>query len=480
MRVLSENNVFRQFDGIKVSKVSKTIEIHFDDCSFLKCTPEHKILANKNYVYAKDIAIGDIVITQSGTKEVIYKEINFNDEYVFDLVEVEDTHNYFTNDTLTHQCLYLDEIGFVQNSLAEEFFTSVYPTIISSKESKIILTSTPNGFNHFYKFWNEAEKGVNGFYPIRVTWQEMPDRDIKWYNEQVKVLGELKAAQEIDVSFLGSSRQLLTSATMNTLSASIPLSEFGDGQYKGLKIYKQPEDEHIYTMSVDVSRGRHLDSSAFMIFDVTTYPHKIVCSYNNPNIAPLMYAGFVHDLAKRYNDAYILVEINDIGAQVAEELYHTYEYENLYWTKSGDELGKKGSDPYPGVRTTKKTKRIGCANLKDIIEKQQLIVDDLQAIQELSTFVQNDAGTWEADEGFHDDAVTCLWLHAWVIMQPWFIDLTDKSMRDKLYQNLEKQLEDELLPFFVQDAARDRFDVETPEDLGMRHLIYPLMSCKKT
>jgi hypothetical protein len=157
-----------------------------------------------------------------------------------------------------------------------------------------------------------------------------------------------------------------------------------------------------------------------------------------------------------YNDAYALIEINDVGAQVADEMYYTYEYENLYWTKSGDQLGKKGADPYPGIRTTKKTKRIGCANLKDIIEKQQLIVDDLLCIQELSTFVQADSGTWEADEGFHDDMVATLWLFAWLCTQQWFVDLTDKSMRNQMYQNKLKEIEESVTPMgFFDDGIND-------------------------
>jgi hypothetical protein len=194
-----------------------------------------------------------------------------------------------------------------------------------------------------------------------------------------------------------------------------------------------------------------------------------VASYSNNNVAPLMYAGLLYQIAKKYNEAYILVEINDVGAQVADELYYTYEYESLYWTKSGDQLGKQGADPYPGIRTTKKTKRIGCANLKDIIEKQQLIVDDIQAIQELSTFVQNDAGTWEADDGFHDDMVACLWLFAWLVTQPWFVDLYDKSMRNSMYAGLEKEMEENLLSFFHSDGNEGLDD--TPESIGLRELI---------
>lgn len=258
--------------------------------------------------------------------------------------------------------------------------------------------------------------------------------------------------------FIGSSKQLLSASTMSRLTYDIPKYTY-DGELAGLKIYTESEKDHIYTMTVDVSRGRHLDSSAFSVFDVTEYPHKIVATYKNNEVPPLMYAGICFNIANKYNEAYILVEINDIGSQVAEELYYAMEYENLYWSKSGDILGKKGADPYPGIRTTKKTKRIGCSNLKDIIDKQQLIINDADTITELSTFVQSDSGSWEADEGFHDDMVTTLWLFAWLVVQPWFVDLTDRSMRNKMYLSREQEIENSLTPFgFILDGRSN--DIE--------------------
>ena len=343
----------------------------------------------------------------------------------------------------TVNLLYLDEFAFVENNQANDFFTAVYPTITAGKESKVFMTSTPNGFNHFYKFWNEAEKGINGFTSLRVHWHETPGRDQAWYDTQRAVLGELKAAQELDAEFLGSSLQLLTASTMARLSHDNPIREYKD-QYRGLKIYADPKPNRKYTMTVDVSRGRHLDASAFAIFDITEYPHRIAATYNNKEISPLMYANVIHKIARNYNDAYVLIEINDVGSQVAEEMYYTFEYENLYWTKSGDQLGKRGADPYPGIRTTKKTKRIGCANLKDIIEKNQLLLNDYTMITELSTFVQSKAGSYEADEGFHDDAVMCLVMFAWLCTQPWFVDLTDKDIKNSMYMGIASEIENDL------------------------------------
>jgi hypothetical protein len=351
----------------------------------------------------------------------------------------------------TVNILYLDEFAFVENNLAEAFFTAVYPTITAGKDTKVLMTSTPNGFNHFYKFWNEAVKGVNGFHHLRVHWYETPGRDQKWYDEQKAVLGELKSAQELDAEFLGSSLQLLTSATMARLTYSTPIKEYTD-EYKGLSVYEGPVENRAYIMTVDVSRGRHLDSSAFIIFDVTQPPFRIVATYNNNEVAPMMYGGICHKMASNYNNAFILVEINDVGAQVADNLYYEFEYENLFWTKGGEELGKKGTDPFPGIRTTKKTKRIGCANLKDVVEKQQLLINDFKLITELSTFVQSKAGSYEADEGFHDDMVMCAVMFAWLLTQSWFKDLTDVDIRNKMYAQKLIEMDDELTPFgFMPD-----------------------------
>jgi hypothetical protein len=341
--------------------------------------------------------------------------------------------------------LYLDEFGFVPNNIADEFFTSMFPTLSSGKETKLIISSTPNGYNHFHKIWSEAEKGINGFAHVRCDWWEHPDRDENWAEEQRQALGEIKYQQEVCVSFLGSSMTLLDGATLARLTYDVPLKDYGEGDYAGLKVYASPQDNHSYVMTVDVSRGRHLDYSAFTIFDVTEYPHRIACTFYNNTVAPLMYAGIIYQVAKQYNEAYLLIEINDIGAQVAEELYNAYEYENMFWTKAGDKLGEAGADPYPGIRTTKKTKTIGCANLKDIVEKNQLIINDYTMIKELAVFIQNRTGSYAADEGQHDDSVMTLVLFAWLCVQPWFCDLTDKSMRNKMYENLIHKMEEDLL-----------------------------------
>src|ERR1035437_2934422 len=204
----------------------------------------------------------------------------------------------------TINILYIDEYAFVDNTLAEEFFTAVYPTITAGKDTQVFITPTPNGYNHFHKIWHEAEKNINGFVALRIHWYETPGRDQKWYNEQKAVLGELKAAQEIDAEFMGSSRTLLSGPTLAKLVYDLPIKEYTD-QFKGLKLYKMPEKDHVYSLTVDVSRGRHLDSSAFTVFDITKYPHTISATYKNNEIAPLLYATILQKIGIQYNQAYM-------------------------------------------------------------------------------------------------------------------------------------------------------------------------------
>ena len=362
----------------------------------------------------------------------------------------------------TINILYLDEMAFIPNTQAEDFFTSVYPTITASTKSRVIITSTPNGFNAFYKFWNEAENKRNGFKTVEALWHEIPGRDQKWYDEQRAILGDLKAAQELDATFLGSSMQLLTPSTMARLSHDKPIKEFKE-EYIGLRIYEIPKDNKRYVMTVDVSRGRHLDDSAFIVFDVTTQPYRIVAAYNNNEVSPLMYSAIVHKVCKNYNDAYALIEINDVGSEVASAMYHDFEYENMFWSKAGTILGKTGSDPYPGIRTTKKTKRIGCATAKDLIERNNLLINDFLTISQFSTFIQSTSGSYEADEGFKDDMVMCVVLFAWLATQPWFKDLTDQDMRTKMYSSAIDKMDHDLpVNFGFSDGREMQVDASNP------------------
>lgn len=196
MKILSQDSKFRNFIGIKVSKKSNLIELYFDDLNFLILTENHEIwnLDKSEYVKASSFKLGDSILTKSGNAKLIYKCKHPHSRFVYDPINIEETHNFFANDILVHQCLMLDEFGFVQNDV--EFFTSTYPVISSGKNTKIIIISTPNGMNLFYKLFSEAEKGKNNFTALKTMWNEHPDRDETWKTEILNNISEREFLQE--------------------------------------------------------------------------------------------------------------------------------------------------------------------------------------------------------------------------------------------------------------------------------------------
>ena len=352
--------------------------------------------------------------------------------------------------------LYVDEAAIIPNNIAEEFFTSVYPVVSAGKTTKIILTSTPLGYNHFWKFWNDAEEGINGFVPIRVHYNEHPNRDEKWAAEQKALLGELKYNQEVICQFLGSSNTLISGDTIGRMS---PKSFIHSKD--GLDILEQPIAQHLYFTTVDTSRGVGGDYSAFTVVDTTSYPFKVVAKYRDNKISPLLYPTVVQKVSKDYNNAYILVEINDIGQQVADIIHNDLEYENMIWVGSdsryGQVLSSSGRHSVLGLRTTKQVKRIGCATLKSLVEENKLLVFDKDIISEFSTFIEH-AGTFQADEGYHDDLAMTLVLFAWATNDIMFKDLMNANNRQAMYSNQIKSIEDDLTPFgYIDNGQPDEY-----------------------
>lgn len=343
--------------------------------------------------------------------------------------------------------LYVDETAIIPNNIAEEFFTAVYPVVSAGSTTKIILTSTPLGFNHFWKFWNDAQQGSNGFVAFKVNYNEHPDRDDKWAEDQRKLLGELKFNQEVLCSFIGSSASLIAGDVIASMSP-VPYVFTTDD---GLDIIEEPQKDHQYVVVVDTSRGVGGDYSAFTITDVTQVPYKLVGKYRNNQISPLLYPNVIHKVCVDFNNAYVLVEVNDIGQQIADILYGDLEYENIFRVgsngKSGQFLtaGFKGGSSL-GVRTTKQVKRMGCSNLKTLIESKKLLIFDKDVISELSTFIEV-RGSYAADEGYHDDLVMTLVLLGWASKDPYFRELTNVNLRNALFENQMKQIEEELTPF---------------------------------
>ena len=358
--------------------------------------------------------------------------------------------------------IFLDEFAFVPHNISEEFFSSVYPTISSGKTTKVFIVSTPNGMNMFYKLWTDAEEGNNDYSPISVHWSQVPDRDQEWKEKTIRNTSERQFQQEFECSFLGSSNTLIS--TDKLMSMPYKSSIYS---HDGLDIYQEPIMNHTYVMVCDVARGVGLDYSAFSVFDVTRQPYRQVAKYRRNDISPMLYPNVIYTTAQKFNEAFVLVEVNDIGQQVADILYHDMEYENMMMVtmhgRNGQQIGGGFSKNVSmGIRTTKQVKRIGCATLKDLIERDNLIIDDFDTISELTTFIGKST-SWEADEGCHDDLVMGCVIFSWLVQQRYFRELTDQDIREKMFAEQMKMIEEELVPFgFIEDGQDNT--VEIPGD----------------
>ena len=354
--------------------------------------------------------------------------------------------------------LYIDEAAIIPNNIADEFFTSVYPTISAGETTKILLTSTPLGYNHFWKFWNESVKGVNGFANMFIPYYEIPGRDEKWLEEQKQLLGQVKFNQEVMCEFLGSTNTLINSNTIGALSTIDP--EF---QNANLDIYESPKENHYYAMAVDTARGIGGDYSAFVVVDITEMPYKVVAKYRDNEIAPMLFPDVIGKVGRDYNDAFVLIEVNDIGQQVVEILHQEIEYENILSTVT--EKNRQfvspgfGKSTKLGVNTSKQVKRQGCFTFKSLLEEQKLLVFDEHIIHEISTFIEK-GNTYQADEGYHDDLVMCMVLFGWLSSQQFFKDMTDINTREGLYKQQSANIEHNLTPYIRDDGQEPDHFVE--------------------
>lgn len=357
--------------------------------------------------------------------------------------------------------LILDEFAFVENNKAEEFMKSVYPTISSGKTSKIFVFSTPNGMNHFYKLWTEAVEERNGYVPFEILWSDVPGRDEQFKKDTIANIGEDAWRQEFEINFLGSSGSLLSATTMANMVHQTPIL-----QKEYLTMYFEPQEGHNYVVTVDPSEGLGLDYSVAMVTDVTEIPYQQVAVYRNNSIDPHVFPDVIYNLANRYNQAFVLVEANNIGAVVCTILHHTLEYENLIQTATKGRAGQIvsggfGNDTIIGVKTTPATKRIGCAICKSLIESDQYIVNDFETIKEFTTFVRH-LNTYRAEEGYTDDMCMCVVLFAWLINNDYFKDMMDNNdIRKKLAEGTHlKHLFEALIPFGVIEDGLDHSEVD--------------------
>ena len=359
---------------------------------------------------------------------------------------------------MSFNILFLDEFAFVPNHVADSFFASVYPTITSGKNTKVIIVSTPHGMNHFYRMWHDAEKGKSEYIPTDVHWSEVPGRDDQWKSTTIANTSEQQFKVEFECEFLGSVNTLINPTILKSLIYEDPLQ-----RNAGLDVYEETQKEHNYLITVDVARGLGNDYSAFIVFDITEFPYKVVAKYRNNEIKPMLFPNIILDVAKGYNNAWLLVEINDIGDQVASILHYDLEYENILMSsmrgRNGQVVGQgfSGSKTQLGVRTTSSVKKLGCSNLKTLIEEFKLLTLDYEIISELTTFAQRH-NSFEAEEGCNDDLAMCLVLFAWLIAQEYFKEMTETDIRKKIYEEQKNQIEQDMAPFgFIADG----FDSES-------------------
>jgi len=364
--------------------------------------------------------------------------------------------------------LFLDEFAFVPQNIAEEFFSSVFPTITSGVSTKVLIISTPNGLNMFYKLWKGATRKAgdptkNEYVPIEVHWSQVPItaggrlRDQKWKEEMIKQTSEKQFESEFECNFLGSSNTLISTAKLNAMTWAEPILVTKEG----LTVYEEPKEDHLYFITVDTARGQGKDYSAFTVIDATSSPYKMVCKFRNNLISPMLFPTVIEKVGYKYNKAYVFVEINDIGGQVADILHSELEYEHILMTSMKGRKGQvvsggfgKGESVF-GVRTTSQVKRIGCSVLKNLIEQDKLILEDYDILTELMSFVSK-AQSYSAEDGHTDDLVMSLVLFSWLTRQPYFKEITNLDTRLALFKNEIKQLEDDLSPFgFISSYEED-------------------------
>jgi hypothetical protein len=368
----------------------------------------------------------------------------------------------------SYNVIFLDEFAFIPNHIADQFFASVYPTISSGKSTKVIIVSTPHGMNHFYRMWHDSERGKNEYIPTDVHWSEVPGRDAAWKAQTIANTSEQQFKVEFECEFLGSVDTLINVSKLRNLVYTDPLK-----RNKGLDVYEEPKEEHNYLITIDVARGIGNDYSAFIVFDITNFPYKTVAKYKNNEIKPMLFPNIIHDVAKAYNDAWLLIEVNDIGDQVASIMHFDLEYDNVLMCamrgRAGQIVGTgfSGKKSQLGVRMTAAVKKLGCSNLKTLVEDDKLIVNDYDMISELTTFIQR-KNSFEAEEGCNDDLAMCLVIFSWLVAQDYFKEMTNNDVRKRIYEEQKNQIEQDMAPFgFISDGLDDG-EIYIDEETGDR------------
>ena len=357
---------------------------------------------------------------------------------------------------MSFNVIFLDEFAFVPNHIADEFFSSVYPTISSGKSTKVIIISTPHGMNMFYKLWHDSERGKNEYVNTEVHWSQIPGRDDKWKAQTIANTSEAQFKVEFECEFLGSVDTLISPSKLKVMAYEDPIK-----QSAGLDIFEESKPNHQYVMACDVARGVANDYSAFVVIDTTTLPYKMVAKYKNNTIKPILFPNVIVDVARHYNGAFILVEVNDVGGQVADIIHFDLEYDNLLMAsmrgRSGQVVGQgfSGKKTQMGVKMSTAVKKVGCSNMKALIEEDKLMITDYDIISELTTFIQK-GQSFEAEEGCNDDLAMCLVIFSWLALQDYFREMNDTDVRQRIYDDQRENIEQDMAPFgFISDGLEE-------------------------
>src|SRR5210317_1085512 len=337
----------------------------------------------------------------------------------------------------SYNIIFLDEFAFVPVNIAEMFFSSVYPTISSGQNTKMIIVSTPYGMNHYYKLWTDAENGKNDYVTIEVHWSEVPGRDEKWKEETIRNTSKEQFQQEFECEFLGSVDTLISPYKIKSTPYVQPIES-----RNGLQMFERPVKDHLYVCTVDVARGTSKDYSAFVIYDVTNVPYRVVCTYKNNEVKPFVFPNIIEQACKGFNSAHILIEVNDLGQQVSDALQYEIEYDNLLMTT-----------------------QIGCTNIKTLVENDKIVINDFGIIEEMSTFSKK-GQSWQAEEGTNDDLMMCLVIFGWISNQPYFKELTDSNIRNQMYQEQQNLIEQDMAPFGFMDDGINEHEENTVDEYG--------------
>jgi hypothetical protein len=362
--------------------------------------------------------------------------------------------------------VFLDEFAFVPNNIAEEFFNSVYPVISSGKKTKIIIVSTPNGMNLFYKLWMDSLNKKNNYTNFEIHWSMVPGRDEKWKEETIRNTSERQFKQEFETEFLGSTNTLISGYKLQQLVYTDPVAN-----HDLLKIYEHPvkegvnesKSDHLYCICVDVSEGKNLDSSAFSVIDISQTPYRQVATYKSSSITPILFPTVIYNTARYYNDAYVLVEINN-NPQVADSLHSDFEYENLWKIFTGNKKPQQLSAGFArgiqmGLKMSVQVKAIGCSNLKTLIEGDKLLINDFDTYSELTTFVQQ-KNTFKAEDGANDDMVMSLVMFSWLTTQQYFKEIVNHDIRKQIQLENMNQIDDDVLPApIIEDGLEHEFEI---------------------